>query len=209
MSRGTLTLLLLAALCLALVSCSRQTPPSGSGGDEPGDIIDPGVPADVPLEIDVLRVEFVTGGRDVDELLKLQSAFPQALIDALADWNVNVGSVNVTFGTSDEATVTALQSGAVDVGFLSAEAYFAHEDALLCAATEVQEPPGLDLSVIVLRADADAALENALRGAAESLAPVLASYPPAREGGEADGLFTADASALDALRLLHEAESNG
>lgn len=120
------------ALCLSLslISCGTATVPAP--GSE-----DPSEPEPIePLALDTLRVEFVVGERDTDELLKLKAELPPLLIAALADEGVDVGTVEVTFGTSADATVFALRDSSVDMAFLPSEVYLENEDALQLLALE-------------------------------------------------------------------------
>ncbi len=111
-----------------------------------------------------------------------------------------VGRVAVTFGTSDEATITALQSGAADVGFLTAET--ALEDELALFAAERGGEPDIARSAIVLGRDWPAADTSALQAALETLEPVLAHYT----GAPANGAYACDAAYLEQLRLPEEPE---
>ena len=200
--KRALSLLLAAGLSLA--ACGGQTPPDAPAAptDGPGSTVEP-EPASapiVPVTLDALRVEFVTGERDVDGLLALQSEFPQALIDALGAQQATVGSVSVTFGTSDEATATALRNGAVDIGFLAAET--ALTDGQTLFAAEQGGEPDVARSAVVLGRDWPEAATPALRAALEALEPVLAHYT----GAPANGAYTCDAAYLEQLRLPEEPE---
>lgn len=186
MKRNTRAALLLTALlCLLLTACGQQT--------EPGTPDEPSVPVSTPLvvtprKIGALNVEFAAGGRDVNALLALQKKFPQALTDALKKQNVEVDAVNVTFGTSDEATAAALMTGAVDIGFLPA-ATVMEEGMDGVAAVEQGEGPDLSLGMIVLNQNWETArvtdIAAALRAALPDLQPVLTRYAGVRlEAGE-------------------------
>ena len=214
MKRG-LSLILTLALCLALAACSKSG--AAQGGDTPADT--PDVPAtpdaaapDIngggsePVHIDgTLNVEFVAGERDIDELLALQSEFPQALLDALAQQNVTYDAVSVTFGTSDEATLLAVRTGAVDIGFITAETAVAEApDGIVAIASG--EEPDLSSGVIVLSSHWRTASwepADALLAALPGLAPALARYTGAEQGGVYVPVTDA---VLEQLLALYEAE---
>ena len=182
MKRG-LTLLAALLLCVGLAACARQyLPESGKpASQEPAQ--EPTPPEDTaePLRVDVLNIEFVSDGRDVDELLALKQALPRAVMNALGKQSVKVGEVCVTFGASDEATVEALESGAVDVGFLSVGTAMDH--ALEPDALERSSMPALTLSALVQKRPRSAEFTQALLGALADLEPVLAHYTGAAQGG--------------------------
>ena len=215
MKRG-LALLLTLALCLSFAACGKSGAPQG--GDTPADMPDASeatggaAPADVNREPapvfvgEALNVEFVAGERDIDELLALQSEFPQALIDALAQENLVCDAVVVTFGTSDEATLLAVQTGAVDIGFVTAETAVAEYPDGIAAIGQSAEPD-LASGVVVLGEDwAGASWDPAavLCGAVlPRLAPVLARYTGEEQGGVYVPLTDA---VFEQLRALYEAE---
>lgn len=186
------------ALCLVLTACAKGATPSDS--DIPNTPDASGVVTQEPLTLDALNVEFAVGGRDPDALLALRAAFSQALIDALAAQNIDVGGVNVTFGASDEATAEAVRSGAVDIGFLAAEAYFAYAPEQAVLAIEQGEP---DLSLGLIVTAADARFADGLRLALPDLAETLTAYT----GEAAGGAYTYDENLLAQLLALYEAEA--
>ena len=121
-----LAVLLALVLTLSLASCGKK-----NDTDAPGD--DDAIP-ETPIKLETLRVEFVKGERDVDDLLALKDTLP--LVAALSERNVEVGSAAVTFGTSAEATAQALADGSVDVAFLPLTACFDHEDTITLALVQ-------------------------------------------------------------------------
>ncbi len=125
-----LSFLLTLALLAALAGCGKREETL-----KPSDGQTPTVEDDITLA--ELNVEFVAGERDTDALLELKKKLPPLLIDVLADEGVTVGKVNVTFGASNEATADALARGTVQVGFVPAETYLEHEDALRVAAVSL------------------------------------------------------------------------
>lgn len=126
------SLFLLFALLAALVGC-------GGGKETPSVPDAPTPPADNGFTLAELNVEFVSGERDTEDLLQLKQELPPLLIGALAEQNVHVDKVNITFGASEEATAEALARGAVQIGFVPTELYLAHEDELL--VTDVSLSP--------------------------------------------------------------------
>ena len=117
---------LILMMLAALAGCGKQ-------GQEPSVPEKPEPPADEAIVLAELNVEFAAGAREMETLLALKKELPPLLISALSEEGVKVGTVNVTFGTSEEATADALSRGTVQVGFLPAETYLEHEDALLAA----------------------------------------------------------------------------
>lgn len=118
-------LLLALLLTLSLAGCNKQTTSPDA----------PNVPSGTPsvsdgVSLTELNVELVADGHDADALLRIKRELPSLLTAALAERDVRVERVNVTFGTSSEATVEALARGTVQLAFLPTESYLAHEDAL-------------------------------------------------------------------------------
>lgn len=205
---------LLAALCLTLAACkqpagpqpaapgtdapqsSAQTPAQPSAPDAPE-------PPPEPLRLNALNVEFAVAGHEENALLALQKSFPAALTDALKAQNVEVGSVSVTFGTSGEATQTAMLGGAVQLAFLPAEDYFPYRGGMVVALEDGVDA-ALSQGLLVAAASddesADERLADVLRDALPSLASVLAPYT---DGG-ANGLYRFDAARLAELDRLYE-----
>lgn len=180
--KRALVLLLALALAFALAACRKAEPQPAAP--------EPSAPdAAEPLALDALDVEFSIGEREVDALLALQKAFPAALTEALAKQDVAVGTVNVTFGSSGEATSAALRLGTVQLAFLSMEDYLAFR---------VGEPVALERDaadeaargVIVTGVGSDR-FTAALRAALPDLDPVLADYAAgfAYDASEIEGLL--------------------
>jgi len=201
--------LLAAALCLLLAACAKKTPPvDPPPAPDPG----PSEPAPAPpesgeLTLGVLNLEFVTEGRDIDALRLLQKELPGALIDALSAQECDVSAVNVTFGTSADATVQAIAGGDVSVGFVPSATFFDHERALRAAAVESGRGPDQDASVAVVPAGDD------VLGGERFTAALCAALGTVREalvhytGEEGGGRFTADDDLLENLRRYHDTGS--
>lgn len=199
--------LLTVMLCLSLFGCAGAAKP-----DDP--TITPPVPETAetaeesaePMTLDALNVEFAVGDRDAAPLLEMQKSFPAVFMTALDGQNVIVKRIDVTFGTSGEATETALRSGAVQLAFLTAEDYFPYRSGLIVAA-ERSDAPDLAQGLIVLATSDDAAaderLAGALREALPELADVLASYTEPTAGG----VYEYDAARIEALSALYEKEN--
>ncbi len=212
--RAGLGVMLALTLVVSLAACSgtqrpTETPVTPDAPNAPGSaggVETPAAPATAPLTISKMDVEFSVGARDVDALLQLQKDFPQALITVLDKQQVKVDAVNVTFGTSGEATETALRSGAVQLAFLSAEDYYPYRSGMIVAA-ERGETPDLSLGLVVAAvsedADADERLAEALRRALPDLADVLAGYT----APYANGIYVYDAASLEQLAALYDKET--
>lgn len=184
--------LLPLALCLLLCGCHYSAVPAPD--DEP--------PAPVaeepqPLVMERLNVEFVVDGRDPDTLLTLRETFPEALCAALAAQNVTVGDAAVTFGTSGEATESALQGGEVQLAFLSVEDYSPYRSGQIVAVEQGDADPSLGLIVSAVSDDAEAddRFAASLRAALPELEEVLAPYT----GETAAGRYVYDPALLEQL----------
>lgn len=207
--RRYLRALLLATLCLTLAACADGKRADGADGAGPsvpdGPVENSGSAADEPITIGALNVEFAAAGHDEDALLALQRDFPAALIDALDAQAVAVGGVRVTFGTSGEATQTAMRSGAVQLAFLSAEDYFPYRSGMTVAHEDLaDEELSVSTGLIVAAASDDAQMDErfteALRAALPGLAPALAPYT----GPGAAGRYVFDTERLETLGQLCE-----
>ena len=122
-------LALLLALMLLLAACGKkeETP-----APEPAPT--PSLPVEEDISLAELNMEFVVGARDTEQLMKLKAEFPDVFQKALAEFDVDAAAVNVTFGSSADATAQALASGAVQVGFLPAQSYYAAEGMIAVAS---------------------------------------------------------------------------
>lgn len=201
MTKRFIALAAALALCLALCACHRYLPENTGGGsaESAPPAVEPAAETEPePLTLEALDVEFAVGERDVGALLELQKRFPDALINALGAQRVDVGSVEVTFGTSGQATQAAMKSGAVQLAFLPAEDYFAYPFGTVVASEQSAIP---DLGAgLILSADGSERFVSALREALPDLRRVLSSYT----SEEAGGTYAFDEAAVAQLERLHE-----
>lgn len=182
-------LLMAALLCLSLAGCKKPAAPDPAPAPEP----EPSAPVETvePTRLEVLHVECTTDGQSVDDLMTLQQlTLPEAMARGLEAQNIALARTHVTFGTSAEATVQALLSGAIDLAFLPADVFLAHEEELRFLAVEQGEEKDLSRSIACAAASGDDALADALRAVTDGLS--LPHY--------ADGVYVSDASLLDSLR---------
>jgi len=190
------------AACLMLTACQKAADPAPQPAeDEPAT---PSVEEAQPLALERLNVEFVVDGRDPDALLSLRTDFPDALRAALERRNVTVDEIAVTFGTSGEATEAALQSGEVQLAFLSAEDYYPYRSGQIVAVEQGSEPAltlGLIVSAVSDDAEADDRFADSLRDALPELTDALAPY--------ANEPYGYDPAQLEQLASLYEMESAG
>lgn len=100
--------LLATALCLLLVGCGVQKQPE---------------PPIAPLHLETLTVEFAAVNGEGTALLGALHRFPEKLRSALSENGVEVDQVQITLGTSQDATARAVGQGGVDVAFLTPEGY--------------------------------------------------------------------------------------
>lgn len=128
-----LALVLVLALCLAGCGKKEEEAPAPAP-EKPA----PTVPVKEDLTIAELAVEFVADGRNTEDMLKLKAEFPDVMKKALAEFDVDVERVTVTFGASAAATAEALAAGSVQVGFLPGRSYYEAGESLIAIATGIQ-----------------------------------------------------------------------
>lgn len=122
-----LSLLLTLVLTLTLTGCRKPTQIPSVDGETEVPTVETGI------SLTELNVEFVADGHDADTLMRIKRELPALLLGALAEHDVRVEKVSVTFGTSSEATIEALARAAVQLAFLPTESYLAHTDALIAS----------------------------------------------------------------------------
>lgn len=74
-----------------------------------------------PLHLSSLSIELQRDGQDAQQLLDAMNILPDQLQTALASYHVEVDEITMTVGSSHAATIQALESGSIDLAFLSAE----------------------------------------------------------------------------------------
>ena len=105
------SLLALAMIC-TLGGCSSNDN-SGATGDE--------------KTLEKLTLEFVPS-KDADVIITGTANLPELLIAALAEEGYEVGEVDITVGTSYDATGEAMAAGTIDVGWLPGGTYALYSD---------------------------------------------------------------------------------
>ncbi len=108
--------LLLAGIMMA--GCT-STPSSTANTTEPT--------TTASKEIETLHLEFVPS-KDADVIITGTANLDELLISALADEGYTVGSVDITVGTSYDATGEALSAGTIDLGWLPGGTYALYSD---------------------------------------------------------------------------------
>ncbi|MCH4207125.1 MAG: PhnD/SsuA/transferrin family substrate-binding protein [Solobacterium sp.] len=78
-------------------------------------------------DIDDLKIEFVPS-KDADVIITGTAGLDQLLIDAMKEEGYNIGKVDITVGTTYEATGEALAAGSIDVGWLPGGTYALYSD---------------------------------------------------------------------------------
>ena len=102
-------------LVLTLAGCGEKA--------EDADKEPVGLDESTDIHYEELNVEFVVGERSTAELMRMQKVLPALLRDALAEQHCIVDNLNLTFGTSADATAVAMREGSLNVAFLPSEAY--------------------------------------------------------------------------------------
>ena len=75
-----------------------------------------------PVKMDKLTLEFVPS-KDADVIITGTKNLPELLQAALLEQGYDVGEIDITVGTSYEATGEAMAAGAIDVGWLPGGTY--------------------------------------------------------------------------------------
>ena len=91
-----------------------------------------------PVKMDKLTLEFVPS-KDADVIITGTKNLPELLQAALLEQGYDVGEIDITVGTSYEATGEAMAAGAIDVGWLPGGTYAVyskdHEVSVILTAT--------------------------------------------------------------------------
>ena len=87
----------------------------------------PAVAAQETTQIDELSIGFVPS-RDPEEIVTATEPLEQLLIDELATLGYEVGSVDISVGTSYEAVGEGLSAGTIDIGFIPGGTYVLYDD---------------------------------------------------------------------------------
>lgn len=77
--------------------------------------------------IDDLKIEFVPS-KDADVIITGTAGLDQLLIDAMKTEGYDIGKVDITVGTTYEATGEALSAGSIDIGWLPGGTYALYSD---------------------------------------------------------------------------------
>lgn len=107
-----------AAVAFSAAACSGK----GSAADESAPT------ASNPKTIDKLNVYFVPS-KDPDQIVTATQPLKDMLKTELAKEYYNVGTVNISVGTTYEAVGEALSAGTADVGFIPGGTYVMYDDA--------------------------------------------------------------------------------
>lgn len=108
--------ILLALLVLAMLAgCSSKSDDAST------------TTTDGNIAIEDLKIEFVPS-KDADVIKTGVEGLDQLIIDEMAKHGYDIGSVEITVGTSYDATGEALASGAIDLGWLPGGTYALYSD---------------------------------------------------------------------------------
>ncbi len=114
-----LTSLLVLLMIFGLVGCSSKAndDSSSDASSDEGETI----------KIEDLKIEFVPS-KDADVIKTGTEGLDQLIIDEMAKHGYDIGSVEITVGTSYDATGEALATGAIDLGWLPGGTYALYSD---------------------------------------------------------------------------------
>jgi len=158
-----LALTLALAMVLSLAACGKkeETP---APAPQPA----PSAPVEEDISLAELNVEFVAGSRDTAQLMKLKGEFPEVFQKALAEFDVDVEKVNVTFGASADATAKALADGNVQVAFLPARSYYEHGGSMFAVALGLAAEEETEIYSIVMPVELGELIADGEEGAPET-----------------------------------------
>lgn len=80
-------------------------------------------------KIDDLSIQFVPS-RDPEEIITVTEPLKELLTKELANHGYEVGNVDITVGTSYEATGEGLSAGTIDIGFIPGGTYVTYDDSV-------------------------------------------------------------------------------
>ncbi|TVP92133.1 phosphate/phosphite/phosphonate ABC transporter substrate-binding protein [Alkalibacterium sp.] len=107
---------------MLLAACGNDDDTTEEAAPENGDN------GDEMVEIDEISVGFVPS-RDPDEIYVATEPLEDLLIDELAEHGFDVGSIEITVGTSYEAVGEAMSAGTLDVGFIPGGTFVLYDDS--------------------------------------------------------------------------------
>ena len=138
-----LALLLVSVLCVGLLcGCGQSSEPETA--EEAPDAA--GTEAEAPagnIAIETLRVAFVPS-REPDEIITATEPLKELLTQELAKLGYDVGSVDITVGTSYEAVGEALSAGTADVGLIPGGTYVLYDDGCDVLLTATRDGLSID-----------------------------------------------------------------
>ena len=138
-----LALLLVSVLCVGLLCGCGQSSEPEAAEEAPADV---GTAAEAPagnIAIDTLRVAFVPS-REPDEIITATEPLKELLTAELAKLGYDVGTVDITVGTSYEAVGEALSAGTADVGLIPGGTYVLYDDGCDVLLTATRDGLSID-----------------------------------------------------------------
>ena len=103
----------------------------------------PATPEAENIAIDTLRVAFVPS-REPDEIITATEPLKELLTAELAKLGYDVGTVDITVGTSYEAVGEALSAGTADVGLIPGGTYVLYDDGCDVLLTATRDGLSID-----------------------------------------------------------------
>ncbi|HJD22391.1 MAG TPA: PhnD/SsuA/transferrin family substrate-binding protein [Candidatus Gemmiger faecigallinarum] len=147
--KKAVSLMLAGALCAGLMAgCSSSSSSSSSAADNSassGSESTASTPegSEANKEIDTLRIAFVPS-REPEEIITATEPLKQLLTDELAKLGYDVGTVDITVGTSYEAVGEALSAGTADVGLIPGGTYVLYDDGCDVLLTATRDGLSID-----------------------------------------------------------------
>ncbi len=109
--KKTVALLLALVMVLALCACGQSAAPAASNGNH----------------FDKLTLEFVPS-KDADVIIAGTANLPELVKAEMANLGYDIDEVDITVGTSYDATGEAMAAGSIDLGWLPAGTYILYSD---------------------------------------------------------------------------------